>query len=135
MYGEGSSVYGGLFSFGICQDIYDTVLILINGIGECGKTVNAVGPFLFIPVRHRTNFSVGGIIGLIGPYLIRPETAVVCFVRVGIGTAVRASVGKIFFYDSVVVKVEFMMKQMQGTMTCQMKEQYFCVVLWFPIRK
>ena len=31
--------------------------------------------------------------------------------------------------------VEFMMKQMQGTMTCQMKEQYFCVVLWFPIRK
>ena len=31
--------------------------------------------------------------------------------------------------------VEFMMKQMQGTMTCQMKEQYFCVALWFPIRK
>ena len=31
--------------------------------------------------------------------------------------------------------VEFMMKQMQGTMTCQMKEQYFCVALWFQIRK
>ena len=101
-----SSIYGGFFPFGICQEIYDTVVILISGIRECGKSVNAVCPFFFIPVGHKTYLGVGGIIGLIGPYLIRPESGGVGCTSGGIRTTVRTSVGNILFHNSIVEKMQ-----------------------------
>lgn len=61
-------------------------------------------PILFIPVGHKTYSGVGGIIGLIGPYLIRPESGGVGCTSGGIRATVRTSVGNILFHNSIVVK-------------------------------
>lgn len=60
----------------------------------------------FIPVGHKTYLGVGGIIGLIGPYLIRPESGGVGCTSGGIRTTVRTSVGNILFHNSIVEKMQ-----------------------------